>query len=84
MSVQALAEGVSESIDKQSTLYLDDLSIEGLKESDNQTDITRPIRLPTGRLTVICDILVLCGNNHSKVGVSKTDSVYSKSLILYL
>ena len=84
VSVQSLAEGVSESIDKKSTLYLDDLSVEGLKESDNQTDITRPIRLPTGRLTVICDILVLSSNNNSEEGVGKTDSVYSKSLILYL
>ena len=84
VSVQSLAEGVSESIDKKSTLYLDDLSIEGLKESADQTDTTRPIRIPTGKLTVICDILVLCNNGSSNQIEAKNDSFYSKSLILYL
>ena len=65
VSVHSLAEGVSESIDKKSTLYLDDLSIEGLKESANQTDVTRPMGIPTGKLTVICDILVLCNDDTS-------------------
>jgi len=84
VSVQSLAEGVSESIDKKSTLYLDDLSIERLKESVDQADVTRPIRIPTGKLTVIYDILVLCNNGPTKGVTDKRESVYSKSLILYL
>ena len=84
VSVQSLAEGVSESIDKKSTLYLDDLSIERLKESADQADVTRPIRIPTGKLTVICDIIVLCNNGSTKQRSDKAESVYSKSLILYL
>jgi len=81
--VHTLAEGVYESIDKNSSLYLDDLSTEGLKDSEENTDVNRPMRIPSGKLTVICDILVL-HNNGSSVEPEKNDAAYSKSLILYL
>merc|ERR1712018_771203 len=57
--------------------------VEGVSESIDQADVTRPIRIPTGKLTVICDILVLCNNGSTKGVTDKTESVYSKSLILY-
>ena len=85
VSVQSLAEGVYDSMDKNSSLYLDDLSIDGLKNSlDAEMDAeSRPIKIPTGNLTIICDILVL-RNNGSSAEPQKTNSTYSKSLILYL
>lgn len=83
VSVHTIAEGAYESIDKNSSLYLDDVSTETLKDSEEDVDATRPMRLPTGKLTVICDILVL-HNNGSSVEADTTDRAYSKSLILYL
>ena len=83
VSVHTLAEGVYESIDKYSSLYLDDVSTEGLKGAEGSVDVTRPMRIPTGKLTVICDILVL-QNDGSSVEAEENNTSYSKSLILYL
>ena len=83
--VHSLAEGVYDSLDKNSSLYLDDVSIKSLKEAvmKEEQNATRPIKIPTGKLTVICDIFVL-KNNEVSTQMKKFDSEYSKSLILYL
>ena len=83
--VHSLAEGVYDSLDKNSSLYLDDVSIKSLKEAviKEEQNATRPIKIPTGKLTVICDIFVL-RNNELSTKTKKFDSEYSKSLILYL
>ena len=83
--VHSLAEGVYDSLDKNSSLYLDDVSIKSLKEAviKEEKNATRPIKIPTGKLTVICDIFVL-KNNELSNQTKKFDSEYSKSLILYL
>ena len=83
--VHSLAEGVYDSLDKNSSLYLDDVSIKSLKEAviKEEQNATRPIKIPTGKLTVICDIFVL-KNNELSNQTKKFDSEYSKSLILYL
>ena len=83
--VHSLAEGVYDSLDKNSSLYLDDVSIKSLKEAvmKEEQNATRPIKIPTGKLTVICDIFVL-RNNELSTKMKKFDSEYSKSLILYL
>ena len=83
--VHSLAEGVYDSLDKNSSLYLDDVSIKSLKEAvmKEEQNATRPIKIPTGKLTVICDIFVL-RNNELSTKTKKFDSEYSKRLILYL
>ena len=83
--VHSLAEGVYDSLDKNSSLYLDDVSIKSLKEAviKEEQNATRPIKIPTGKLTVICDIFVL-RNNELSTKMKKFNSEYSKSLILYL
>ena len=83
--VHSLAEGVYDSLDKNSSLYLDDVSIKSLKEAvmKEEQNATRPIKIPTGKLTVICDIFVLRTNELS-TKTKKFDSEYSKRLILYL
>ena len=82
--VHSVAEGICESMDRQSSLYLDDFSIESLQDAIGQINERRPIgKLPTGKLAIICDILVLC-NTGSSAQKQYKHTTYSESLILYL
>ena len=80
--VHSVADGTYESMEKHSSLYLDDLSMEGLKDSVEQID--EPIKIPTGKLTIICDIQVLCNNTGSSATKQQRHITNSVSLILYL
>ena len=85
VSVHSVAEGVYESMDKHSSLYLDDLSMEWLKDSVEEMDKARPIKIPTGKLTIICDILILCNDRSSSTTQQRRSTKNnSVSLILYL